>query len=105
MLAEKGFNEMELNLLKHLLKNKKPVVFVRTKCDCELVGLKHQGQSGDTEESDSDSDDSEEDENKSFEDGMNIIKKALKDLICKEVLIDNDVKMKHLGLVTSNGES
>ena len=40
MLGEKGVNEMDMALFKHLLFNKKPVAFVRTKCDSEIVGIK-----------------------------------------------------------------
>ena len=39
MLGEKGFNEIDLALLKHLLFNKKPVAFVRTQCDSAIVGI------------------------------------------------------------------
>ena len=39
MLGEKGFNEIDMALLKHLLFNKKPAVFVRTQCDSAIVGI------------------------------------------------------------------
>ena len=39
MLGEKGFNEMDLSLLKHLLFNNKPVSFVRTQCDASISGI------------------------------------------------------------------
>ena len=39
MLGEKGFNEMDMALLKHLLFNKKPLAFVRTQCDSAINGI------------------------------------------------------------------
>ena len=39
MLGEKGFNEIDMALLKHLLFNKKPLAFVRTQCDSAIVGI------------------------------------------------------------------
>ena len=39
MLVEKGFNEIDMALLKHLLFNKKPVAIVRTQCDSAIVGI------------------------------------------------------------------
>ena len=39
MLGEKGFNELDMSLLKHLLFNKRPLAFVRTKCDSAINGL------------------------------------------------------------------
>ena len=39
MLGDKGFNELDMSLLKHLLFNGKPVAFVRTQCDAAIVGL------------------------------------------------------------------
>jgi len=39
MLGEKGFNEIDLALLKHLLHNKKPLAFVRTQCDAQISGI------------------------------------------------------------------
>lgn len=39
MLGEKGFNEMDMSLLKHLLFNKKPLAFVRTQCDSAINGI------------------------------------------------------------------
>ena len=39
MLGEKGFNEIDLALLKHLLFNKKQVIFVRTQCDAAINGI------------------------------------------------------------------
>ena len=39
MLGEKGFNEMDMSLLKHLLFNKKPLAFVRTQCDSAISGI------------------------------------------------------------------
>ena len=38
LLAEKGFNELEMKLLQHLIHNKKRVAFVRTKCDSTVRG-------------------------------------------------------------------
>ena len=39
MLGEKGFNEIDLALLKHLIFNKKPLAFVRTQCDSAIKGI------------------------------------------------------------------
>ena len=39
MLGEKGFNEMDMALLKHLLHNKKPMAFIRTQCDSAINGI------------------------------------------------------------------
>ena len=39
MLGEKGFNEMDMSLLKHLLFNNKPIAFVRTQCDSAINGI------------------------------------------------------------------
>ena len=39
MLGEKGFNENDMSLLKHLLFNKKPLAFVRTQCDSAINGI------------------------------------------------------------------
>ena len=41
MLGEKGFNELDMSLLKHLLFNGKPVAFVRTQCDATITGLQN----------------------------------------------------------------
>ena len=41
MLGEKGFNELDMSLLKHLLFNGKPVAFVRTQCDAAITGLQN----------------------------------------------------------------
>ena len=40
MLGEKGFNEIDMALLKHLLFNNKPLAFVRTQCDSAISGLR-----------------------------------------------------------------
>ena len=37
MLGEKGFNELDLNLLNHLRHNQKPLAFVRTQCDKNIA--------------------------------------------------------------------
>ena len=39
MLGEKGFNEIDMALLKHLLFNNKPLAFVRTQCDSAISGI------------------------------------------------------------------
>ena len=39
MLGEKGFNELDMSLLKHLLFNNKPLAFVRTQCDSTITGI------------------------------------------------------------------
>ena len=36
MLGDKGFNEYDMYLLKHLIHNKKPLAFVRTQCDTAI---------------------------------------------------------------------
>ena len=38
MLGDKGFLELDMALLKHLIHNEKPVIFVRTFCDATIVG-------------------------------------------------------------------
>ena len=92
MLGEKGFNEMELNLLKHLLKNNKPVVFVRTKCDADLNLLIHQ-------DSDSEDLDNFHDPKILKERGMQSIKKDLENFINNKVLINEDIQMNKLGIL------
>ena len=44
MLGESGFNELDLSLFKHLIHNKKPCCFVRTKCDSEINGILDQSE-------------------------------------------------------------
>ena len=39
MLCEKGFNEIDMCLLKHLLSNKKPLALIRTQCDSAINGI------------------------------------------------------------------
>ena len=39
LLGEKGFNDLDMKLLNHLLYNKKPVSFVRTQCDKNILAL------------------------------------------------------------------
>ena len=39
MLGEKGFNENDMALLKHLMFNNKPLAFVRTQCDSAVNGI------------------------------------------------------------------
>ena len=39
MLGEKGFNEIDLALLKQLIFNEKPLMFVRTQCDAAVMGI------------------------------------------------------------------
>ena len=41
MLGEKGFNEYDMYLLKHLIHNKKPLAFVRTQCDTPINSALH----------------------------------------------------------------
>ena len=41
MLGEKGFNEVDMSLLKHLLFNNKPLAFVRTQCDSTITGVQN----------------------------------------------------------------
>ena len=41
MLGEKGFNEYDMYLLKHLIHNKKPLAFVRTQCDTPINSAVH----------------------------------------------------------------
>lgn len=40
----KGFNECDLNLLKHLITNKKPLLFVRTQCDNAIRGMQDENE-------------------------------------------------------------
>ena len=39
MLGEKGFNELDMALFKHLIHNKKQCCFVRTQCDSQINGI------------------------------------------------------------------
>lgn len=39
LLGEKGFNELDMLLLKHLLHNKRPMAFIRTQCDSAITGI------------------------------------------------------------------
>ena len=39
MLGEKGFNELDMSLFKHLIHNKKQCCFVRTQCDSQINGI------------------------------------------------------------------
>ena len=39
MLGEKGFNEIDMLLLKHLIYNGKECCFVRTQCDTQINGI------------------------------------------------------------------
>ena len=41
MLGDKGFNEYDMYLLKHLIHNKKPLAFVRTQCDTPINSAVH----------------------------------------------------------------
>ena len=50
MLGDKGFNEMDCNLLKHLLANKKAVAFVRTQCDSAVKGIQNAADESDEDE-------------------------------------------------------
>ena len=39
LCATDGFNELELNLLKHLIHNNRQLAYVCTKCDCGVIGI------------------------------------------------------------------
>ena len=39
MLGDKGFNELDMALFKHLIHNKKECCFVRTQCDSQINGM------------------------------------------------------------------
>ena len=39
MLGDKGFNELDMALFKHLIYNKKQCCFVRTQCDSQINGI------------------------------------------------------------------
>ena len=39
MLGEKGFNELDMALFKHLIHNQKECCFVRTQCDSQINGI------------------------------------------------------------------
>ena len=39
MLGEKGFNEIDMALFKHLIHNQKECCFVRTQCDSHINGI------------------------------------------------------------------
>ena len=49
MLGEKGFNELDMALFKHLLHNKKQCCFVRTQCDTQINGILDDAESFDRE--------------------------------------------------------
>ena len=42
MLGDKGFNELDMALFKHLIHNKKKCCFVRTQCDSAINGILEQ---------------------------------------------------------------
>lgn len=50
MLGDKGFNEMDCNLFKHLLANNKAVAFVRTQCDSAINGIQNAADESDDDE-------------------------------------------------------
>ena len=39
MLGEKGFNELDMALFKHLIHNQKECCFIRTQCDSQINGI------------------------------------------------------------------
>ena len=39
MLGEKGFNELDMALFKHLIHNNKQCCFIRTQCDSQINGI------------------------------------------------------------------
>ena len=41
ILGDKGFNELEMTLLRHLIHNKRPMSFIRTQCDSAIQGIIH----------------------------------------------------------------
>ena len=41
ILSDKGFNELEMTLLRHLIHNKRPMSFIRTQCDSAVQGIIH----------------------------------------------------------------
>ena len=41
MLGDRGFNEVDMALLKHLLFNNKPLAFIRTQCDSSINGIQN----------------------------------------------------------------
>ena len=40
-MGDKGFNELEMTLLRHLIHNKRPMSFIRTQCDSAIQGIIH----------------------------------------------------------------
>ena len=38
-MGDKGFNELDMALFKHLIHNKKQCCFVRTQCDSQINGI------------------------------------------------------------------
>merc|ERR1712131_557505 len=79
MLGEKGFNEMDMSLLKHLLFNKKPLAFVRTQCDSAINGIL-------------DSAYDEGNEDMTFEEGLQLLQKTFRDYIKTQVISKVDMQ-------------
>ena len=44
LVADSGFNEFENYFLKHLIRNGKKIVYVRSKCDAAMIGLQEEKQ-------------------------------------------------------------
>jgi len=39
MVCEKGFNELDIFLLSHLMDENRPFIIVRSKCDASITGI------------------------------------------------------------------
>jgi len=92
-LGEKGFNELDLSLLKHLLHNKKPLAFVRTQCDSAIIGIQ------DAYESENNGADID------FEEALKTLERSFQTYIRKEVLqlVDLDyMEIFYVGLPMRN---
>ena len=79
MLGEKGFNEIDMALLKHLLFNNKPLAFVRTQCDSAISGIR-------------DKHEDKHDEELSFEDALEQLKTSFGKYITTDVLSKVDLR-------------
>ena len=84
MLGDKGFVEIDLGLLKHMLINSKPVAYIRTQCDSTITGMI------DT----ADGEGVKLDRNQA----MARIKLNMDRLLNEHVFTDKEIKIKYLGM-------
>ena len=84
MLGDKGFVEVDLGLLKHMLINKKPVAYVRTQCDSTIAGM--------IDTADVEGRELEKDQ------ALKNIKLKMDNLINTQVFTDKDIPINELGM-------